>query len=355
MKRAVFYISGFDPRGDKFYKRVFKNELSKFSKNNHLEAVFSQTNNSEYKIKSNNANCDLFLLSWIDIIQKIYQKSRLKTWYAAFVSFLYIISNNKVLKNITPYKYQFIFSSLVFTDLIVYGCLSLSILILLIKQLYIYAMIMLVTASFVIFLYKRIIQKIIPDKIRIWVQGFISLGYFSNKYQSNFIKNAQYQASKIMQIIDANNHDEYIIISHSAGGYPLIFILNVLPVEYFKKIKIITLGHCIPGYINLKHLQNYRDSLIPKLQQAKTIWLDIYSPADPVSSMLNTEKAFANLGITSQNSKFFNMYDQETYTKLKQNPLIIHFQYIMSGDISNNTLNFYKILTSTKPITNYDI
>ncbi len=60
IKRAVFYISGFDPRGDKFYKRIFKNELSKFSKNNHIKAVFSQTNNSEYKIKSNNTNCDLF-------------------------------------------------------------------------------------------------------------------------------------------------------------------------------------------------------------------------------------------------------------------------------------------------------
>lgn len=355
MERAIFYISGFDPRGDKFYKRVFKNELSKFSKNNQLKAVFSQTNNSDYKIKSNNANCDLFLLSWIDIIQKIYQKSRLKTWYAAFVSFVVIISNKTALKNIIPYKYQSFFISLVFIDLIIYGCLLLIISVLLIKQLYIYAIIMLITASFIIFSYKRIIQKIIPDKIRIWVQGFISLVYFSNKYQSDFIENAQAQASKIMEIIDANNHDEYIIISHSAGGYPLIFILSVLPIEYFKKIKIITLGHCIPGYINLKHLQNYRDRLIPKLQQAKTKWLDIYSPADPVSSMLNTEKAFANLGITSQNSKFFNMYDQDTYTKLKQNPLIIHFQYIMSGDISNNTLNFYKILTSTKPITNYDI
>lgn len=355
MKRAVFYISGFDPRGDKFYKRVFKNELSKFSKNNHLEAVFSQTNNLEYKIKSKNANSDLFLLSWIDIIQKIYQKSRLKTWYAAFVSFVVIISNKNALKNITPYKYQSFFISLVFIDLIIYGCLLLVISILLIKQLYIYAIIMLITASFIIFSYKRIIQKIIPNKIKIWVQSSISLVYFSNKYQNYFIDNAQYQASKIMEIIDANNHDEYIIISHSAGGYPLIFILNILPIEYFKKIKIITLGHCIPAYINLKHLQNYRDNIIPRLQQAKTIWLDIYSPADPVSSMLNTEKAFANLGITSQNSRFFNMYNQNTYTKLKQNPLIIHFQYIMSGDIPDNTLNFYKILTSTKPIANYDI
>ncbi|XSZ47582.1 hypothetical protein ACP8HZ_03840 [Francisella noatunensis] len=56
---------------------------------------------------------------------------------------------------------------------------------------------------------------------------FISLVYFSNKYQNYFIDNAQYQASRIMEIIDANNHDEYIIISHSAGGYPLIFILNI--------------------------------------------------------------------------------------------------------------------------------
>ncbi len=169
---------------------------------------------------------------------------------------------------------------------------------------------MLITASFIIFSYIRIIQKIIPNKIRIWIQGFISLVYFSNKYQNDFIDNAQYQASKIIKIIDANNHDEYIIISLSAGGHPLIFILNTLPVEYFRKIKIITLGHCILGYINLKHLQNYKDSIIPKLQQAETIWLDVYSPADPVSSMLNTEKAFANLGITSQNSRFFNMYNK---------------------------------------------
>ncbi|WP_243830507.1 hypothetical protein [Allofrancisella inopinata] len=265
------------------------------------------------------------------------------------------ISNHKSPKNILDYKHQLFLLSIILIDSTFFAFIILLVFIPFISGQYVISIILLVTSIFLVYLYKKLQNKIIPEKVRLWTQGFISLAYFSKKYKPHFEENAEKHADIIINCLNEGKHDEYILLAHSAGCYPLIFLLARLPTEHLKKIKIITMGHCIPVYINLKHFQENKTNIISSLKKTNTLWLDVYSPADPVSSRINTEKEFLYLGIDSKNSKFFNMYEDETYLKLKENPLAIHFQYIMSGDKPINTLNFYKILTSNNPINNYEI
>ena len=50
--------------------------------------------------------------------------------------------------------------------------------------------------------------------------------------------------------------------------------------------------------------------------------------------------------MTSVNAHLSKMYSDDKYKKMKENPLLLHFQYLASGDIPVNTLNFYNFLVT---------
>ena len=354
LKRAVFYIPGFDPRGSKFYKRLFKNELKKYSRATNNDLQFSSTSELNYTIESNDVVTNIHFMEWDNIVKPIYNSNKHIAWLCTLISSIMYFGHPKSAKNLIPYKYQILMLLISVIDIIFHITIIVAT-IAVYAKFGIIAGISAALASIALSkLYFYIKSKLIDKKIMLWIQSFISLVLYSRIKSKKFEKYADIHINKIKEVIDLDEHDEYIIPVHSAGGYPLIFLLNKLPNKYFSKIKIITMGHCIPIYINQPHLAKHKQNILRSIEENKTIWLDIYSPADPISSRLDTDIHFKNIGIKSRKSQFHKMYDTDKYDELKKNTLLLHFQYIHSGDKQLNTLNFFTMLTQNTPINDYE-
>jgi hypothetical protein len=353
MKRAILYISGFDPRGERFYKRTFRNELKKFSKIIKLNCQSDSKEEGKFSLKTKNVETDLFFLSWQKIIDSIYHSSKIKAWLATFIGSIIFFANFKSVKNTN--KVKIFFSSIVLLDFLM---LFLGLISCLIMCFYLKLVALIVMTIFILFLmtcYFFFMKRVINNRIRSWVQGFVALTCFYAKSKNkDFIKQAKIHSDHIQNIIKSSYYDEIILYGHSAGVIPLTFLLNELDKESLKKIKIITSGQCLSSYINVPHFLKLKKRIVYLMKNNSLNWMDLYSPVDGVSSRLDNDAELKSIGLSSHNAQFYKMYSKEEYSKIKLNHLRHHFHYIICGDKPINILNFYYLLTHNKPIDSYE-
>ncbi|AJI46774.1 hypothetical protein IB633_00365 [Francisella philomiragia] len=349
MRKAVIYMQGFDPRGQKFYKRTFRNELNKYSKITNIPADINSKKKDQLEIFSQDVSTDLFFLDWQEIINLVYYKSGLTAWFGSLIGSLMFFLKISPVKNTARYLIIlhaltvfdfliFIIGIVIFGSILMYHCNVLSLLVILI-------LFILLTK-----IYLLLRSRIGNNKIRVWCQSFIYLYYFSKKNKHKFIDISKKHARELKNILEAKHYDEVILYSHSAGSLPLLFLLQEADKKLLTNIKIVIAGHCMPCYMNFKHLKDLKQNLVKLINYYNLQIFDLYSPIDIVSSKLSNNLVFKSINLSSYNSQFYKMYTKESYEKIKKDLFSIHFQYILAGEKPLNKLNFYRILTDSSKL-----
>ena len=135
------------------------------------------------------------------------------------------------------------------------------------------------------------------------------------------------------------NHDEILVVAHSVGPKIMTSVIaNVIAKGSLtdKKIKILTLGQCIPICSYLPWSRIFNDELRILAENKNLYWLDVTSPADPASNY--SIKPFYRVAknvkskVEKTSPRFHLMFNRGYYQNIKSDKFRMHFQYLMSGD-----------------------
>jgi hypothetical protein len=128
-------------------------------------------------------------------------------------------------------------------------------------------------------------------------------------------------------------------VAHSAGNIVLMSVVadiaKHLSAKDCHKLKIVTMGQCIPLLSFIKQSEQYRQE-IKFISDFDVYWLDVTAPADGVCFALEgpfvgiCESKNERLKIIS--ARFPKMFAPEKYREIKKDRLKTHFLYLMAAD-----------------------
>lgn len=358
MKRAVFYLAGYDPKSYRFYYNLFKKNLQEYSKKFNFEAKLSKVQTKKKKIvcwdiESTNAQTTYTFLAWNDIVKKTWSHSitdAIKDCCSFFR--IYIIttlpfkfakeSPYQVITGLYPFFY--ILLSLLFS-------LSLIFLSVFVLQSYFPLVFCLFFGIFVAFLVLKLLFKLGKKLAVFWIARIC---IFCANWQKNKKGELENRINIFAKIIlnASENNDELILIAHSVGSILCIELLERILQEnssqsIVKKLKILTLGECIPLTSYQKKEQEFRAKL-EFVSRFNLQWYDYTSVIDgacfPQVDFFRTSGVEPKFTPLFYSPKFHTLYEKNKYKKIKNDKNKAHFLYLFSVDIQGGYDFFHFVL-----------
>lgn len=333
IKRKVFFVSGYDPRGAGFYHGLMDKQAKRWAELSGNKIDISPRKRisdveTAYQLNNDDVCIDYAFLHWDDLIRQ--------TWSRTFLNFLRL--------SIRAYIYYFKHSDWEMFKQYPRG-LELG-----------FKLPVKILASLLVFLMALLLSVVFSNSLSLVFLLFpvfflVGVGlaiYFFKKYNliwliraykagyTIFVLNAVDWRKRVALWVDtmlADNletYDEVWLVSHSHGTLLTPFLLSEFNKKSQIEIKMITLGTLTPFFLLSKDFPPGRKALA-ELAQQNLEWFDISSPADPASfplvSPFNAEAEYiAKLYLHSP--KFHKAYGESSYKKLKANKLALHFSYL---------------------------
>ena len=360
MKREVFYIAGYDPKSYRFYYDLFRKNLENYSKNFNFQTKISKINKTKnfpfFELDYKDIKTKYHFLTWNDIVKKNWSNSVKDALIDAFMVFkIYIITGlfmkfkeGSIYQLITGfYPFFYVLFSLIFS--VIFG-----IFIFFFATNYInfyFALILGILSTFVLhnFLFK------FGKKLAVFWIARICV--FCAKWQENKgflekrIRLFVSEISKTLKTNENNENFELILVSHSVGSIMLIEILYSLlslnlSLNLLKKVKILTLGECIPLISYQKKAFEFRKKL-EVISRFDFKWYDYTSIIDgacfPMIDFFRTSGVEAKFSPVFLSAKFHTLYEKNEYKKIKKDKNKAHFLYLYSPSIKGEFDFFYFI------------
>ena len=354
-KRHVFYLSGFDPRGASFYHRIFTEEAQKQSKLNKIKvnigarkkhSHYSQRWQIEAQDKGQSVSTQYEFLRWDDIIRQNWVKS----FGSIFIDFIYVswvYITTGTLKRVakasrTPaitglYPAVYIATSGLLAILLCYASIAIFSAFNLAWLGWLMGLIL-----FAAFIYSA---KLVGDRINVF--WLLRIYAFTSRWASGEIKSIDQRiaffADKIFTTLHNKQQDEVIIISHSVGTMLAVAIAARVAAkidnhQVKQQLNMISLGECIPLLSLLPKAQAIKDDLAYLSSTENIYWVDYTSPADgacfplvdPVKISI-PEQLLKNSPVLLS-TRFYKLYTNAHYQKIKRNFYKMHFLYLMAHD-----------------------
>ncbi|PIR33345.1 MAG: hypothetical protein COV36_02830 [Alphaproteobacteria bacterium CG11_big_fil_rev_8_21_14_0_20_44_7] len=364
-KRKVFYLSGFDPRGAGYYHRLYRDESAKHAALSTAEITTGKRSKDgnhvrwqvDYKNAKHKVATDYSFLVWDDIVRKHWNKTTPRFVFEAIKTYAHYIFTGAFKRGLFTswppafsYIYPFfalllILAGSIFAGFGIYNFLAPHNQILAIVAAPLFSLSLIYIAN-------RILQK----SLAYWM---IKLFIFSLKYIRSECGELDERITEFAGIIAReiaeNEYDEILIIGHSTGALIINPLLANL-LQEFKidagKIKVMTLGHCIPLMSFLPEAESFREDL-RFLAKTNLHWLDVTAATDnvcfaytgPFVGICENE----NKNLKSVSARLHKFYDKERYSKIKKNRFLCHFLYIMSGERITD-YNYFEITAAEKTL-----
>ena len=365
--RRVYYISGFDPRGARFYHRLFREESKKSAalsgakietgKRKVLDNDITQWqvdavwDGQPYKI-------DYRMMTWDDAMKRYWVNNVwvliLKTMRMYFAHMKSGIFAKFKRAGIGPFYfslYPFVY------------CIS-GLLIAVLLGLFTYVLVSAVSSRVwlaVIFgmaaayLFLRFAVKI-GEKMGVWwvMQSTFLHGRWSEKPLPELERKTQVFAERIIQDQIDSPVNEIILVGHCTGAMLTVAVMSkILDLQHDglkNKLSVMTLGQSIPYLSYSAHAHHFRKMLQAFANNKLFPWFDMGARVDPLCfQQVNPAEADGVL-LEDANVPYrlavrpYKMFSKEKYNILKKNKLRMHFQYLMAADIATD-YDYFEIVT----------
>lgn len=354
-RRETFYLSGFDPRGARYYYNLYKKEAALQSIVNGIEMKITSRKRTDQYIQSwsidasshgRHTTTNYHFLEWDDIIRDNWKKNFWTLVKDLIFYFKTYILAGRFIKymRVSPRQMVGIFFPIIFTMVsisasiilgnVLYDCVNgmqglflgvgfaLTILYFLLKLGNRLALFWLLR----IFVFSA---RYVFEKMHILDSRLL---YFSN------------QISTILARQKENQVDEVLLVVHSVGAILLIDLLEKLFKEKNlakdAKVSILVLGECIPLVSGIDRASEYRKKMAFVAKQYNLFWVDYTTVIDgacfpylnyfsDVNVPLVKEKNFHFLS-----ARFHTLFSNQRYKILRKNRYLTHFIYLMSTELS---------------------
>jgi hypothetical protein len=367
--RKVFYVSGYDPRGLRYYRELFQSQLEKY--NNITSSSFevsektrinkNQTswsiNEKEVESNSNStAKVDYSFLHWDDVVRQSWLRNPFKLGFKALQTYFHYFTNlrwDKVLPIAKKRTFGLLYPIITF---FLFWVGSYFILTSAANFIGLTPTAVLKTA---LFLLAYIPAALLLDKIKtLWLLRFFIFNV-ENFHLSPEKLNPRIEdfSASIITALNDPKYDEVLLISHSNGTILSIPLLNKIFSSSVdtSKLKILTLGQCLLLTTYYKNALQIKQNL-EFLSKQDLTWFDISSPADNICfpfldpfmpNFPPSETRAAKAVMLSP--AFHKYYEEKKYKRLKRNKFLLHFQYLYCAD-RPSPYNFFNIITSPTPL-----
>ena len=130
--------------------------------------------------------------------------------------------------------------------------------------------------------------------------------------------------------------DEVLLVGHSVGTILAVHLAALYLQRYptlAAKVKLVTLGQCIPLIHGVPQAQLFATHLSLLEKQTKLKWFDFVARADSLAFC--NEQKLAQHDSSQQSTilvRFFNGFANRRYRQIKRNKLRLHFQYLMATE-----------------------
>jgi hypothetical protein len=175
-------------------------------------------------------------------------------------------------------------------------------------------------------------------------------------------------AAKIARKIRANDVDEILVVGFSVGS-----ILSVSAVARaladagaigasphqgaLPTISLLTLGHCIPMLGLAPQAQAFRQELGVLAQCTALHWIDFSSPTDwgsfalvdPVTACRIAMPGSGKVNPTMLSPRFHTLFVPATYARIRRDKRRMHMQYLMAGELFSG-YDYFAITSGTQTL-----
>jgi hypothetical protein len=153
-------------------------------------------------------------------------------------------------------------------------------------------------------------------------------------------------AERIHQCLNADEHDEVLLVGYSAGAVlgasvlgEVLNLSNATAVDP-SKLSYISLGNCLPAFAAYPAAKDYR-GVVSAVMQSGMRWVDFTSPIDwgsfactnPLATSPNDLSPSGELPgcrLVMKSPQFHLLFDAKRYAALKLNKFAVHQQYLKS-------------------------
>ncbi|EAJ1119110.1 DUF829 domain-containing protein [Campylobacter lari] len=359
-KRDVFYIAGYDPRGYRHYYAMFKKNLAEQNTLLNYDYTLSKAQVNTYafwQIQTPHTSTSYTFLSWNDIVKKNWSegiKDALSDCYSFFriytITGLFLKfgkeSPHQLITGYYPFFYVLL--SLIFTLFCAFGSLFY------LQNFHIILGILAFVLSLVFL--PKMLYKLGKKLAVFWIARICS-------FCANWEKNSQGElelrmddfARVIFEKLKENVNDknyELILSAHSVGT---VLCMNVLAKVLrkcekenisFEKLKVLTLGECIPLVSYQKRSFEFRKDL-EYLGSKNLIWYDFTSIIDGACfaqvDFIRTSGVKTQFSPKYLSAKFHTLYKNKDYKKIKKDKYKAHFLYLFATQIQG-VYNFFEFI-----------
>jgi hypothetical protein len=370
-KRETFYLSGYDPRGARYYYNLYKREAKNQTEINgmkmdissrrhtdkHIQSwkIVSETN--DYKTQTN-----YHFLEWDDIIRKEWIKNIFSLFVTFFYFCKYYIFSGALYKtiNISPQQvFILLYPALYVLFTIILIFISWYYLLSFLNDYIYFSFSFILSFGFIYFLLKILLKY--GESIS--VHWLLSDYVFAAKYivgeNTEFSNRLELFGEYIIKKLKKFDSDEILLVTHSIGAVYLMPILkqiitsSKLSSSEIEKISILTLGEFIPLVLFLKKSSYFHQDMKLISQNKNLYWLDFTALADGISFSLYYFKCISlhvNFKQLFLSPRFHILYEAERYRTMKKKQFTFHFLYLMSTDKKGN-YDFFKMTAGSSRLS----
>jgi hypothetical protein len=154
-------------------------------------------------------------------------------------------------------------------------------------------------------------------------------------------------AERVLECALHDPVDETIVVGHSVGTVLAVLVLARVveklkaraSLEMLSKIQLLTLGHCIPLVLFFPNAGSLKDALAVLAGRENLRWTDVSAKADPLCFFHTDPVSVAGVELPGGTrprltvARFFKMFPREVYRRMRFNKMRLHFQYLMASPI----------------------
>lgn len=370
-KRVVYYLSGFDPRGVRWYHALYKEHAAKQSKINGIEievGARKKLHNHlfEWKIASHDhdhsVETDYHFLSWDDIIRQEWS-SGLATYYKDLIYCIiaYIFTGLVwSFAKASPKQMMAAFYPVIYLlgglGAALYGGISLFNLI---------GGWLGVAGGIAVAITILVAMERFGNQIGVF--WLLRIYAFSVRWGKGEVQAIEERIDRFAHEIartlsEEPDVDEVLLVSHSVGTILAVSVLARALQKTdigWERVSMITLGECIPLLSFQPQAEHYRSELSSIAQNGKILWVDYTSPIDgacfPLHDFMKSSE-ITNITTNLQflSPRFHTLFDKIKYKQLRKDWYTTHFLYLMSTQ-KEGDYDFYKFTAGSQEFRKYFI
>lgn len=164
-------------------------------------------------------------------------------------------------------------------------------------------------------------------------------------------------AEQIVQTQRARPTDDVLLVGHSVGALIAAAVAAKLlrqPADAVADVTLLTLGQCVPLLAFIPQAAPYRRQVVALAEDGRIPWFDVTAKVDPLCfhavnpAWVCEAPDGAPGSAVMHNARFFRMFRPETYRRLRRDKLRLHFQYLMSSELDAG-YDYFQLTAGPRP------